>query len=565
MRINYKTFYTALLIIVCMITCVLTFYTFSINSSLETVREDIRVNNLNRIRILMDILDRNITQLDMLASALEADTNVGLLHSLDIMDRFERITLIKQLSEKMNLQSLSEGWNNQVAIYVPLIGQWIGVSPYVFTSASPNVNTNTSPSIITNSQWVLDSHLNMFISQRNKQDFIIQVSFPQSNIIEILNSSVQDKHDSFLYYSDGSTILSSHSDPNHVRQLLTALTPWLSDDSGTLQIPVNDSNYMINYVRSTKLGWYMIDSIPLDEAQKPIVKTKYYFYVACGVLFLASLTITVYLYRKVQVPILVLLKAIRLLKRGDFSIRIHHRSNNEFDFLYDNFNDMIARNEELIEKVYKEKIVSREAMLKQLQAQINPHFLYNCLFFIDSMNRLGNEEAVTAMTQNLANYFRYMAHIENPMTTLEKEVAVVENYLRIQCLRMERLTFKIDIPKSMQDLMIPKLLIQPLVENSIIHGIEKQETSGEIWITGIEQQDSYSIKVEDNGSGLTEEEVQVLMSRISQVQDDSMGCALWNVRQRMNIYFNNPAGIQFDRSKAGGLSVTLFWKKQQEE
>src|SRR5699024_4944091 len=152
--------------------------------------------------------------------------------------------------------------------------------------------------------------------------------------------------------------------------------------------------------------------------------------------------------------------------------------------LYENFNDMADEIENLIVRVYKGEVISRDAMIKKLQAQINPHFLYNCLFFISNMNRLGNDEAVESMNQNLAEYFRYSTRLDEPMTTLDKELEVVENYLTIQHLRMERLKFEISFPDSMHSIVIPKLLLQPLIENSVIHGIESKRGLGLIKVTG---------------------------------------------------------------------------------
>jgi two-component system sensor histidine kinase YesM len=309
----------------------------------------------------------------------------------------------------------------------------------------------------------------------------------------------------------------------------------------------------------------MIDYLPLGQAIEPIIRTQKFFYITCVMLFMTGVLILLFMYRKVQIPIITLLKGVRQLKHGDFSFRITRSSRNEFDFLYDNFNDMAAQIQELIEKVYKEQLISKEAILKQLQAQINPHFLYNCLFFINNMTRLGNEEAVTAMTQNLAEYFRYSTRLDQAMTTLDKELGMVENYLNIHCLRMERLTYSINIPDAMTKIPIPKLLIQPLVENSVIHGIEQKQESGIIRITGIEEHGLYRLIVEDDGRGVPPDKIKELMLRITQPQDEAMGCALWNIKQRMNTHFEEPAGMEFCPSSMGGLQVSLYWPREQEE
>ncbi|WP_028611671.1 sensor histidine kinase [Paenibacillus harenae] len=547
---QYRTFYSILVLIFLTTVIVLSLYTYTINTSLKTVRTDIQSNNLNRLRFVVNNLDHNVQQLTMLSMALETDAKVGLLPSIHLLDNYDQVKLMMDLTDKMNLQSFSEGWNNQVSIYSHILGKWIGSTA---TQEAP-------PGDVSEDDWILEPVQERFSSYRIHEGYTIRVTFPVNNLREMLDRSRVENNNPFFYFA-GNPIISNHrSNDGVIRNIMSKLIPFLTvGKEGTEAISVDGTEYLVTYLRSDALGWYLINYLPMDEALKPITRTQIFFYITCAMLFLAGAVIALFLYRKVQVPLLTLLKGVRLLKHGNFSFRIKGASRNEFDFLYDNFNEMAAQIEDLIEKVYKEKIASREAMVKQLQAQINPHFLYNCLFFINNMTRLGNDEAVTAMTQNLAEYFRYSTRLDEPTTTLEKELSVVNNYLRIQCLRMARLRYEIDIPDGMMRLSIPKLLIQPLVENSVIHGIEKKMSAGLVRITGYEDGDCYRLVIEDDGKGMAEEDIRELLWRMQQPLDDSMGCALWNIRQRMDVHFAAPAGIEFARSDLGGLYVTLYW------
>ncbi|WP_213615387.1 sensor histidine kinase [Paenibacillus lactis] len=530
-------------------------YTYTINSSLDTVRKDIQANNLNRLRFMTSHLDRNVEQLNMLATSLEADPKVALLPSINLMDNYEQVQLMLDLTAKMNLQSFSGGWTNQISIYSRLLEKWIGSTR--LQEAPPDQGQQNG--------WKLDTTGSRFIYERILDSYVIRISFPKSNLSVMLDSAAVNGSESFFYHPDYPVIAHRSSDSERVNEVLAALAPQLTGRTeGTETILIGEVDYMVNFLMTGTLGWYMIDYLPLDQALQPIKQTQTFFYIACVLLFLGGIFTLLFLYRKVQVPIVTLLKGVRLLKHGDFSFRIRKKSRNEFDILYESFNDMAAQIEDLIEKVYKEKIISREALIKQLQAQINPHFLYNCLFFIDNMTRLGNDKAVIAMTKNLAEYFRYTTRLNEPMTTLEKELGVVENYLNIQCLRMDRLHYEIDIPDSMRMLPVPKLLIQPLVENSVIHGIEKKRNAGLIRITGAIDKTRYRIIVEDDGKGMNETDLGDLLKRIEQPLDDSIGCALWNIRQRMGIHFEAPAGMEIESIPSKGLSVKLYWSKGKE-
>lgn len=549
MLTHYRTFYTVLLLIFISITTVMIMYTLIINTSLATVRTDIQENNLNRLRQSVNNVDESVNQLSMLAISIEVNPNIKLLSSIDMLDKYEQIKLRSEVENMLNIHRFSQGWNHETAIYSHLINKWIGTY-----DVNPPVTEDNS------SLWTFQSSNERFETYRRNDEFTIRITFPKNNLQQVVDNARIENNHPFFFHVGKSVIIQEDSDKEIMNDLLLTLSPYLDNrDEGTEIIKIGETEYMVNFVRSKTLDWYLIDYLPLDEVLQPIFQTKRIFYATCAFLLLASIITLIYLYRKVQVPIISMIKGIRQITDGDYSYRINRKSNNEFDILYKNFNEMAEEIENLVEKVYKEKVISRDAMIKTLQAQINPHFLYNCLFFINNMNRLRNDEAVEAMTHNLAEYFRYSTRLNEPITLLDKEMGVVENYLTIQQLRMKRLIFEIDIPDSMRSLFIPKLLIQPLVENSVVHGIEKKQGEGFIRVMGVEGDHQYRIIVEDNGKGMSEEEIRKLLEQMKQPLDDTIGCALWNIKQRMAIHFENPAGLEIKRSNLGGLCVILSW------
>lgn len=547
---HYRTFYTVLLLILMSSSIVMLLYTYIINTSLNTVLEDIKANNLNRLQQLNTTVDYNVDNLSLLAIALEINPNIQLLSSVDLMDNYEQIQLRKEITNMLRLQGYSQGWDNEISIYSHGFKEWIGTENY-----------NQTPEIAENSlSWTYDSTAKQFSIFRNGVDFTIRVSFPQKNIEEIIKNAKIENNDPFFFHEGFSMIINQNSNKGFLKEIMTTLSPQLLQrEQGTEIVNIGEKEYMVMFIRSKTLGGYFVNYLPLDDVLKPITQTMRIFYATCFLLFIGSLITSIYVYKKIQVPIITMVKGVRAITSGDYAYRINKVSNNEFDILYKNFNEMGNEIENLVERVYKEKVISREAMIKKLQAQINPHFLYNCLFFINNMNRLGNDEAVEAMIQNLASYFRYSTRLDEPMTTFQKEMAVVENYLTIQQLRMERLKYEILIPDSMQSLTIPKLLIQPLAENSMVHGIQNKQLSGLVRITGEETDELYRIIVEDDGKGMSDEEIQELLEKIKQPLDNTIGCALWNIQQRMSIHFEQPAGMEINKSTLGGLRVTLYW------
>jgi two-component system sensor histidine kinase YesM len=226
---------------------------------------------------------------------------------------------------------------------------------------------------------------------------------------------------------------------------------------------------------------------------------------------------------------------------------------------------MVEQIQELFEKVYVEKLHVKEARLKQLQSQINPHFFYNCFSFITSMAKLRNHEAVVAMAHNLSKYYRYTTRQERDLVPLSDEVEFVQYYLKIQQMRMPRLTFTIDISSQVHSLLVPPLVLQPLVENAVLHGIEPQAEEGIIRIMTECIGSSMYLIVDDNGLGLSEEDIRSLTLALEKPVEEKSGYGLWNVHQRMRLHFGENAGLEFSLSPLGGLRVILKWPLSIEE
>lgn len=182
------------------------------------------------------------------------------------------------------------------------------------------------------------------------------------------------------------------------------------------------------------------------------------------------------------------------------------------------------------------------------------------------MANLGDKEAVVAMSLNLGEYYRYTTRMENSMTTVREELKLVENYLIIQQLRIQRLHYEIDIPEEMMDLQIPRLLIQPIVENSVVHGIESQLQFGIVHIKGLLQNGLNRLIIDDNGSGLTKEELVKLRKSLAVPLDEHTGCGLWNTHQRLTQLYGGHSGLRFSASPSplDGFRTEIIWEDKEE-
>src|SRR5690606_33058101 len=377
-----------------------------------------------------------------------------------------------------------------------------------------------------------------FSSSRNpeKSNLVLEVQFSSGNIKQMLDAFRGDgQRNPFYYVKEGEIIYHSAANKELVAQLLENLQLQDLEKSSYEIVTLAGESYLVNMERSTTTGWILVDYLPLSEMMLPITKSNTLFYASVAALLLMAAVVVYLLYVQVQVPIKQLIMSFQRVKKEDYSVRLQPKGNTEFTFLFKRFNSMVTQIQELFQRSYLEQIHIREAKLKQLQSQINPHFFYNCFSFISSMAKLQNYSAVIAMSQNLSHYYRYTTRQEKELVTLQEELTFVQHYLDISVMRMKRLTYHIELPDELLLEMIPPLSIQPLVENAVLHGIERSSTASTIAIVVARVGHRVTVTVEDDGKGMDEAHIVALMKRLNYPMQEDMGCGLWNVHQRMTL------------------------------
>lgn len=221
--------------------------------------------------------------------------------------------------------------------------------------------------------------------------------------------------------------------------------------------------------------------------------------------------------------------------------------------------------QELIEKVYDQKLLAHRAELKQLQSQINPHFLYNSFYNIYRMAKTEGNENTAKFSNLLSEYYQYITRNAEDEVPLEKEVHHAQIYLNIQSIRFgQRIRTNIaDIPESFQHIFVPRLIIQPLLENAFEHGIQNVDNPL-ISLTFEESPDSYYLIVEDNGSGLSDTELSILKQKLAMTEAKIETTAIVNIHRRLILRFGSGSGLSVANSVTGGLRVQLRIPKEVE-
>ena len=254
-------------------------------------------------------------------------------------------------------------------------------------------------------------------------------------------------------------------------------------------------------------------------------------------------------------PIGGLIQEIEKMKDGNFDLILPYESRDEIGQLSQDFIDMSERLKHLINEVYLGKIKQQEAEMAALVMQINPHFLYNTL---DSIHWLAITEGAydtSEQIEALSAIFRHVLSKGSDLVTIQSEVDFLQNYMFIMEKRYDsRVRLTVAIPEPLREYRILKLLIQPLVENSLLHGLEPKKEGGSIRITAYTDDCRLYIEVKDNGAGTDEHEIQ---KRLRSEAEDSSVFALRNIDDRIKLHYGEEFGLSFSSKKEVGTCVTL--------
>lgn len=264
-------------------------------------------------------------------------------------------------------------------------------------------------------------------------------------------------------------------------------------------------------------------------------------------------------------PVRTLLKGFRAVENGELAARLGPTSTREFDALNNGFNNMVESLRQLIDQRYKLRMLAREAEFRQLYSQINPHFLYNCFFTVASMLEEENYDCCVDLTHLLGEYLQYMTKTKQTTVHLFEELQHANAYAEIQKVRFsKRVNFAVaPIPDGWENFEVPRLILQPLLENAFEHGVKDRLDFGVIRLCFIDAKTELTIVVENDGDGLSELEIEQIRRHATIEPSGVQGIALYNINSRLKLMGAVPDGLSFSVSPLGGLAVSFKLRRDQ--
>ncbi|WP_037286709.1 cache domain-containing sensor histidine kinase [Saccharibacillus sacchari] len=337
---------------------------------------------------------------------------------------------------------------------------------------------------------------------------------------------------------------------------------------GTVTLGSGRSAVLMTYVTSPVTGWTVLQAVPLSVLLKDAETVNRQMLLVGLVCLAASIFVSVLYSLRITRPLSVLRRSMKRVEKGEFGLSIPVESEDEIGHLSRTFNLMVSRLGSLTYRLYETEIREKNAEIASLQSQINPHFLYNTLGSISMYAELEGNREVVSMTNHLSALLRYSMGGGRSEVTIREEIEHIRGYLAIQSIRYEeRLRYKIEARPGLLEQPIIRLTLQPVVENAIVHGLERGSGEVEIGIAISAENGQVSIAVEDNGPGMDDEALRRQNAKMEEglLPDGPGGHGLVNVHRRLALKYGRGFGVRLERSASGGIRANIMLPRAAEE
>jgi len=337
---------------------------------------------------------------------------------------------------------------------------------------------------------------------------------------------------------------------------------WIENSSGEILIKkIKGNDYKIIHGNSTYTGWKTVEVFPLSESLSVIKSLVYYSIMIAIITLLIAEILAVFFTKSIVTPISKLKRLMKKTQEGNFDVVFNSKYDDEIGELGSAFNIMVKEIKNLISLVEIEGKKKRKAEISILHAQIKPHFIYNTLDTIQWMAQEHDAQDIVDIVGNLTNLLRIGLSAGAEIIKISQEIKHVESYLLIQKIRYEdKLNYEINIEAEVLDLSVIKLILQPLVENAIYHGIKEKRGRGYIKINGIIKNEKICFTIQDNGIGIKKEKLIEINEMLSgeTISSAVVGYGIYNVNEKIKLTYGEEFGIEYHSIYGEGTTVVVW-------
>ncbi|MCA0757688.1 histidine kinase [Paenibacillus sp. N4] len=482
---------------------------------------------------------------------------------------YEEVLLIQQVKDRLIPILESSEYVTNAGVYIASIGKTISNISGITNTPNGEYELISSLSVISPkpSFYSVGGSI-FFIETANNAGIWSYIEISKSKLLDALRQTAAISRDSEVFLGNerfGSLISTAQNDQTMAieHQLLQELSGLDENDSEMKNVA--GIRYFVAHHNISSLNLVLIMYVNQNEITKQLSQFNLLFYFLFGIAFIVLVLYSFSVNLMIHRPLSKLVKAFHKIETDNLNLVVESKRNDEFHYLFHSFNRMAHRLKRSIEENYGQKIALQHSELKQLQSQINPHFLYNSFFNIYMMCKVGDSDSAANLSQKLGSYYQYITRSGANEVLLSKEFQHALDYCEIQCIRFSnRVSYEYtEIPHRLQTVYVPRLIIQPIVENVFDHAFGDGAPDRVIYIGASYMDETVRITVEDNGQLLTDAKIGQLQEQLatSSLQIEKTG--LINVCNRLELTYGADSGLFVSRSRYGGLKVELIIHVQQ--
>lgn len=472
------------------------------------------------------------------------------INTIAVFDKYGKLVMKsnqKLLKDEINI--MGEEWFSKVTPGSAIINY---TEPHV-----QRLYDNEYPWIISLSKGI------EWESNGQKNWGIVLVDLNFSNIKKLCSTDIGengliyilDKNNEIIYHPNQQMIYSGIKDDT--------ISYAKNIRKGTQIKDINGKNYVISVAQLRSNGWRMVGVSQLNGITHYDSSIGEFVVLIITIMTIAIMIVANVMSYFIARPMKKLIKLMGRVENGKFDVYAEIKGYYEIGELFRSFNTMIYKIQHLMQTVVEEQKQLRISEMKTLHAQINSHFLYNTLDSIIWMSESGDNQNAVKMLSALAQFFRSSLSHGKDIITIEEELTHVESYLIIQKMRFDdQFDYQIEIEESIRNLTTLKMILQPIVENSIIHGVCKLPFKGKIQIVVKEQDNKILFLVKDNGFGMEPEKIATILQ--SEIKNKT-GIGIKNVNHRIKLMYGDAYGLEYESEMDEGTTVKIWIPLEREE
>ncbi|RXZ80538.1 sensor histidine kinase [Paenibacillaceae bacterium] len=545
------------------------------DSGADTVKKEITESLLSRASLYMGMLEFDFDLVIRLLQEYVNDDDLLTLSSFsEVMNEIEKMQAQVRLKKHLDQLKKSSKFVENVSAFIPAMNRVISSNDNLisafneeqFTALSKSTNRFESPFLTWNDRIFISlPYPDPAVSSNRQPIFLLAVEISKPVLAKVLREFTADGGGAVLAGNRVEWAISGSArelDPAILEQneLNRHHEHERTDEASVFEAMLGSEKYMVVGKSSSKLDMSLSMYMPSDKVTSSLASYRSWLYVLSAISIIIVLLFSYSIYRIIHQPLKHLVRSFRRIEQGQFNLAVNYPLKDEFGYLYGQFNAMVKRLDVLVHEVYEQQYRAQNAELRHLQSQINPHFLYNSYFILYRMAMLKDHDNVIYFTKHLGEYFQYITRDGQEEVPLESEVQHTRTYTEIQGVRFGgRIAIDFaELPESARNIAVPRLILQPIVENAYSHGLENKRRNGRIRVAFEESPGQLAIFVEDNGDSLDEKKLREMQAKLQDAGRADQSTGLLNVHRRIQIRYGGAGGLTLQIGEEGGLHVTMI-------